>query len=92
MKIILILASILYVRGNTLPPPYTEHCIVGEKNLYPPPSNTTVPTYVVDLDRAPQERWNEVAAVYGHKIKDLVEVKYRSNFFRVLHEQIPFRE
>jgi acid ceramidase len=59
--------------GANLPAPFTEHCIVGEKSLYPPPANTTVPTYVVDLDKEPKERWAEIANLYKSQITDLVQ-------------------
>lgn len=55
-----------------LPAPYTERCIVGERNAYPPGPNASVPTYIVDLDIAPAERWNEISRVYGPGIKELV--------------------
>jgi acid ceramidase len=74
MRTILILASIIFgVQGVALPAPFTEHCIVGEKNLYPPAANSSVPLYVVDLDKAPVERWNEISTVYADQIKNLVQ-------------------
>jgi len=74
MKIILIFAAAITVAyGGSLPAPFTEHCIVGEKNLYPPPENTTVPLFVVDLDKAPVDRWTEIATKYSAQINDLVQ-------------------
>jgi len=74
MKIILIFAAAITVAyGGSLPAPFTEHCIVGEKNLYPPPENTTVPLFVVDLDKAPVDRWTEIATKYSTQINDLVQ-------------------
>jgi acid ceramidase len=74
MKGFLLLAvAISAAQGGSLPAPFTEHCIVGEKNLYPPPDNTTVPMYVVDLDKDPVERWHEVSKVYSAQINDLVQ-------------------
>lgn len=76
MKYLLILAAAISAAyGNSLPAPFTEHCIVGEKNLYPPPANTTVPTYVIDLDQDPVDRWNGVATAYAAQIGDLVQVR-----------------
>jgi acid ceramidase len=74
MKILLILAAVIAVsQCASLPAPFTEHCIVGEKTLYPPPDNTTVPTYVIDLDKDPVERWGEISRAYTAQIKDLVQ-------------------
>jgi len=74
MRLILVFtAAILAVRGAQLPAPFTEHCIVGEQNLYPPPENTTVPFYVVDLDKDPVDRWYQVSNDYKEQIKDLVQ-------------------
>jgi acid ceramidase len=66
------LALVVSVFGSELPAPFTEHCIVGEKSLYPPSKNTTVPTYVIDLDKEPVERWTEVAKAYKQQINDLI--------------------
>jgi len=70
------------IHGKPLPAPFTEHCIIGEKSLYPPPSNTTVPSYVVDLDKDPIERWKEISTAYADQIKDLVQAvkKFLSAF------------
>jgi len=74
MKVLLLVAAaIAAVHCAELPAPFTEHCIVGEKSLYPPPENTTVPLYVIDLDKAPAERWVEVASTYKTQIADLVQ-------------------
>jgi len=74
MKAFLILvAAISVAHGASLPAPFTEHCIIGEKSLYPPPENTSVPWFVVDLDKDPTERWGEVSRAYGEKIKGLIQ-------------------
>jgi acid ceramidase len=74
MKVFLILAAaIAACECGQLPSPFTEHCIVGEKNLYPPPKNATVPLFVVDLDKPPVERWTQIATTYAHQINDLVQ-------------------
>jgi acid ceramidase len=76
MKVFLIVAAlwvISAIEGAQLPEPFTEHCIVGEQNLYPPPENTTVPTFVVDLDKAPYDRWTEISQKYKGPIGDLVQ-------------------
>jgi len=70
---IVFLSVFASTKGANLPAPFTEHCIVGEKNLYPPPQNTTVPTYVLDLDKEPSERWNEIASLYAPQIRGLVQ-------------------
>jgi acid ceramidase len=73
MKVFLILAAaIAACECGQLPSPFTEHCIVGEKNLYPPPKNATVPLFVVDLDKPPAERWTQIASTYAQQINDLV--------------------
>jgi acid ceramidase len=74
MKVFLILAAaIAACECGQLPSPFTEHCIVGEKNLYPPPKNATVPLFVVDLDKPPAERWTQIASTYAQQINDLVQ-------------------
>jgi acid ceramidase len=74
MKVFLILAAaIAACECGQLPAPFTEHCIVGEKNLYPPPKNATVPLFVVDLDKPPVERWTQIATTYAQQINDLVQ-------------------
>jgi acid ceramidase len=74
MKVFLILAAaIAACECGQLPSPFTEHCIVGEKNLYPPPKNATVPLFVVDLDKPPVERWTQIATTYAQQINDLVQ-------------------
>jgi acid ceramidase len=64
---------ITLIESVPLPAPFTEHCIVGEKSLYPPPPNTTVPLYTVDLDQPPEQRWHEIASKYAEKIKNLIQ-------------------
>jgi len=71
--VLLVAAAFLAVESANLPAPFTEHCIVGEKNLYPPSSNDSVPLYVVDLDKDPIDRWYQVSNDYKEQIKDLVQ-------------------
>jgi len=74
MRIFLVLAAVaVAVQGKALPAPFTEHCIVGEKSVYPGPNNSTVKTFVVDLDKRPEERWKEIATAYAEPIKELVQ-------------------
>jgi len=79
MKLELISFTLVFVFfGNvfgrgTLPPPYTEHCIVGEKNLYPP-NQTAIPWYTVDLDTPAIDRWTQVATAYSAEIHDMIDV------------------
>src|SRR5689334_17920126 len=47
-----------------LPAPYTEHCIVGEKNEYDPSKVGDVPWFNIDLDTPPYQRWQQVATLY----------------------------
>jgi len=60
-------------RSVPLPAPYTEHCIVGEKNLYPP-NQTAIPWYTIDLDTPPIDRWTQVATAYQAEIAEMIDV------------------
>jgi len=74
MRVLLVLAVVaVAVQGKPLPAPFTEHCLVGEKSVYPGPNNSTVKTYVVDLDKRPEERWKEIATAYADPIKELAQ-------------------
>jgi len=73
MRFSILIATLVAVQAYVpLPAPYTEHCIVGERNAYPPSANASVPTYIVDLDMAPEDRWNQISNIYGPKIKELI--------------------
>lgn len=80
MKIILFLFSAIVALVVAPPPPYSDHCIVGEKNLYPPPVTTPIPWYTINLDDPPETRWNEVSKAYATNITALIGVNY---FFRM---------
>lgn len=68
-----LLAFISVVYAGTLPPPFTEHCIVGEKNLYPP-DQPPIKWYDIDLDDAPIVRWRQVATDYKTQIASMVDL------------------
>lgn len=51
-------------------PPFNETC---ETNKYPPPPETIVKTYQLNLDLPPGERWKELAVQFKEPIKNLVE-------------------
>jgi acid ceramidase len=72
MQTVLIFAFVALASGAYLPPPFTEHCIVGETSKYPPPASTNVPQYVVNLDLPANQRWAEIAGKYQSEINDLV--------------------
>jgi hypothetical protein len=48
---------------------YNETC---ETTKYPPDQSTLAPTYVVNLDLPPEQRWVELAKKYKGPITDLV--------------------
>ncbi|XP_064607655.1 acid ceramidase-like [Liolophura sinensis] len=52
-------------------PPFTEKC---ESGLYPPDSNWSIPTYVVNLDLPGEERWTEVMKDRGPQIRHLLSM------------------
>lgn len=54
------------------PPPYSDHCIVGEENVYP--GKVTAPWYTISLDDDPSVRWNEVSRDYANQIGELIHV------------------
>lgn len=56
-------------KNYPLPFPYTEKCIVGLENQYPPQNQPAIPWYVVDLDEAPIDRWTKIATLYAPKIQ-----------------------
>jgi acid ceramidase len=74
MKIILLILSVIVALVVAPPPPFSDHCIVGEQNLYPPVVAVPVPWYTVNLDDPPETRWNKVSQDYGPKIEILINV------------------
>jgi len=60
-------------QANTLPPPFSEHCIVGEQNLYPP-DQPPIPWYDVDLDEAPIARWRAIGTIYKTQITAMMQL------------------
>jgi acid ceramidase len=67
------LALISTANAGTLPPPFTEHCIVGEQNLYPP-DQPPVKWYTINLNQAPILRWRQVALDYKAQITSMLEL------------------
>jgi acid ceramidase len=74
MKIILFLFSAIVALVVAPPPPYSDHCIVGEQDLYPPPVTKPIPWYTINLDDPPETRWNEVSKAYATNITTLIGV------------------
>jgi acid ceramidase len=70
-----LLGCFAHVRSVPLPAPFTEHCIVGEKNLYSvAQTQPPIKWYTIDLDQPADQRWNEVATDYSDKIRELIGV------------------
>ncbi|KAL1241183.1 Acid ceramidase [Trichinella pseudospiralis] len=61
----------LFIFANSLPPPYTAKCLVG--NGQPLYRNASAPTYTVDLNVAADKRWSEIANNYKFEIAELTE-------------------
>jgi acid ceramidase len=57
-----------FVLGQ-VPPVFNETC---ESGKYPPDQATIAPTYVINLDLPPSERWKPLAKQYIKPIQDLV--------------------
>jgi len=74
MKIIIFLFSAVVAVVVAPPAPYSDHCIIGEDNLYPPTVTTPVPWYTIDLDDPPEKRWTKVATDYSTRIQTLINV------------------
>ncbi|VDP12711.1 unnamed protein product [Soboliphyme baturini] len=69
--LILLASIVVRVSTVTLPPPYTEQCLAGERlNPVEP-----VPTYVINLNEKPAKRWARLASDYSQKIIDMLVVK-----------------
>jgi acid ceramidase len=49
--------------------PFDETCETGK---YPPDPSTVVPTYVVNLDLAPELRWKEITTKYAKPLTELI--------------------
>jgi len=78
LKLVLLVVILEAKRSNSdwvpLPAPFTEHCIVGERNEYNVSAAGDVPWFTVDLDAPPYQRWQQVATAYKTQIKDLIGV------------------
>ena len=42
-------------------------------DTFPPPEDTELPTVVVNLNKAPEDRWNEAITPYKNDIVNLIE-------------------
>nr|XP_054756069.1 acid ceramidase-like [Lytechinus pictus] len=51
-------------------PPFTEDC---RTDAYPPPVNTKVGTYVLNLDQAPEDRWTGLVKPMADKMKIMIQ-------------------
>jgi acid ceramidase len=68
-------ATCLAVSFATPPPaPFQDKCKVGQAITYNQTHADLVPTYEIDLDAPPSERWNQVALDHSEKIKALLQV------------------
>jgi hypothetical protein len=57
-------------------PPWDETCVTGK---YPPTDPSLfVPTYVVNLDLPPEQRWVEIAKKYRQPVNNFKKFKYRT--------------
>uniref|UniRef100_A0A646QE44 Acid ceramidase n=1 Tax=Hemiscolopendra marginata TaxID=943146 RepID=A0A646QE44_9MYRI len=59
MGVLLKLSTVIFlvIGVSSQIPPYTEECVT---NAYPPSSARKVPTYVVNLDLPPEQRWTQL--------------------------------
>uniref|UniRef100_A0A914VWR2 Acid ceramidase n=1 Tax=Plectus sambesii TaxID=2011161 RepID=A0A914VWR2_9BILA len=48
---------------------YAGQCLVGEPPLYDPEQAGNVPTFIVNLDEAPETRWNHIVVKYVTQIQ-----------------------
>jgi len=49
-----------------------DRCRMGPKSMYPPPPNTTIQWVTIDLDKAPQDRWTEIATPHAADIERMI--------------------
>lgn len=54
---------------SQVPPIFNETCETGK---YPPAADTIAPTYEVNLDLPPQERWNALSTKYQKPMTELI--------------------
>ncbi|CAF1517359.1 unnamed protein product [Rotaria sordida] len=52
-----------------IPGIFGEQCLTDQ---WPPKPERTVPTYVVNLDNPPMERWNQVVTAFKSEIIDIL--------------------
>jgi len=73
--ILSVVFAVLWIEGNCAtikvlpPPPFAEECSM---DAYPPNNPKNVPTYVVNLDLPPTERWQEPLKDLGPQITTLI--------------------
>lgn len=67
----LIVPCIYAYKWYPLPYPYTEKCIVGIENQYPP-DQVPLPWYIVNLDAPPTERWTEISRIHAAEIQGVM--------------------
>jgi hypothetical protein len=60
----ILFATFQYSVATAPPKPFTDKCIIGNDNRYPPPRNTIVPEYTVDLNLPPYERWQHMTGIF----------------------------
>ncbi|GMT27179.1 hypothetical protein PFISCL1PPCAC_18476 [Pristionchus fissidentatus] len=74
LLLLLLVAPLLAVHVDLIPP-FEDHCILEEgTNLYDPKNADVVPWFDVDLDKPPSERWTEIATIYKDNIHALIKV------------------
>ena len=55
-------------------------------DAYPPPSNRTLPTFIINLDAEAKDRWTEVTTTYKKEIQDVIQMTIAATFM------YPFRK
>jgi acid ceramidase len=76
LKILVVLLGLSFgaLAWTPLPEPFTEHCIVGEKNEYDPSKAKDVKWFDIDLDAPAYHRWDAVANEYKDQMRALINV------------------
>ncbi|XP_070554170.1 acid ceramidase-like [Ptychodera flava] len=67
LSLVIAVIQVTYSQG----PPFTEDC---RNDMYPPKPETKVPTYVVNLDADPKDRWKEVVTDKTEEFKYMLTV------------------
>lgn len=86
-------ATSLLVLCQTQVPPFKEECITG---AYPPAAGRKIPSYVINLDLPPEQRWNQVVKdkLPGmldllQDIKNITEAFFGPKLFALINKYIP---